>query len=273
MVRLALNVGKEHRVGPADIVGVMINLGKLPKAAVGAIHLLPRQSFVDVNQKHVARVLSKLNGIRFKGYELAIRLAASQQVKTGAMEPPGEDLRNILVAMDLADRPAEEPARVRMLELLDGTPECFERTSFSPGHFTGSALVVNADGSRVLLHHHRKLDKWLQFGGHCDGDEDVLRVACREALEESGIEGLIVASQRPFDLDIHEIPARRDDPAHDHYDVRYMLIAPESATPVMSEESRDLRWFTPEECAALELDESLRRMIAKWQAIVAKRAH
>jgi len=76
MLRLALNVGREHRIGPADIVGVMVNLGKLPKAAVGAIHLFPRQSFVDVSDEFANRVMKKLNGIRFKGYELAIGRAA-----------------------------------------------------------------------------------------------------------------------------------------------------------------------------------------------------
>jgi ATP-dependent RNA helicase DeaD len=76
MLRLALNVGREHRVGPADIVGVMVNLGKLPKAAVGAIHLFPRQSFVDVSDDHANRLMKKLNGIRFKGYELAIGRAS-----------------------------------------------------------------------------------------------------------------------------------------------------------------------------------------------------
>jgi ATP-dependent RNA helicase DeaD len=76
MLRLALNVGREHRVGPADIVGVMVNLGKLPKAAVGAIHLFPRQSFVDIADAHAARVIQKLNGISFKGHPLAIGQAA-----------------------------------------------------------------------------------------------------------------------------------------------------------------------------------------------------
>jgi len=76
MLRLALNVGREHRVGPADIVGVMVNLGKMPKAAVGAIHLFPRESFVDVADDHANRVMKKLNGIRFKGYELAIGRAS-----------------------------------------------------------------------------------------------------------------------------------------------------------------------------------------------------
>jgi len=181
-------------------------------------------------------------------------------------------LRSLLAGLDLSHRVEEIPIRERMLALLDSTPACFQRDSF-PAHFTGSALVVNADGSRALLHHHRKLDRWLQFGGHCDGDEDVLRVAQREALEESGIAGLIVASTRPFDLDIHEIPARDPDPVHFHYDIRYMLIAPEAAAPVRSEESHDLRWCTPSELIDLPLDESLRRMIRKWQSIVARRAH
>ncbi len=183
-----------------------------------------------------------------------------------------QELRAQLAAMDLARRPDEESARARMLALLDGTPDCFLRTSY-PAHFTGSALVVDAAGERALLHHHRKLDRWLQFGGHCDGDEDILRVARREALEESGIGGLVVASSRPFDLDIHQIPAHGAEPVHFHYDVRFMLIAPESAAPVASEESRDLRWFTPGELDALDLDQSLRRMIRKWRAIAARRAH
>lgn len=115
-----------------------------------------------------------------------------------------------------------------MLALLDECPSCFFRSTF-PAHFTGSALVLNADGSRALLHHYRKLDRWLQFSGHCDGEEDVLRVAQCEAQEESGIAELIVASARPFDLDIHEIPAHGAESTHRHYDTRYVLIAPEGA--------------------------------------------
>lgn len=181
-------------------------------------------------------------------------------------------LRAQLASLDLSRRPDEVPARERMLALLDGVPGCFQRSDF-PAHFTGSALVVNFDGARVLLHHHRKLGRWLQFGGHCDGDEDILGVARREALEESGIEGLIVASERPFDLDIHEIPAHGCDPPHFHYDVCFMLIAPESAAPVLSQESREMRWFHPGELSGFALDERLRRMIGKWQSIVARRAH
>src|SRR4051812_26815361 len=182
------------------------------------------------------------------------------------------EFRQVLLALDLTTREDEEPFRRRMVELLDSTPECFTRTSF-PAHFTGSALVVSADGGEALLHHHRKLDKWLQFGGHCDGDEDVLRVARREAGEESGIAGLILASARPFDLDIHEIPAHGNEPAHFHYDVRYVLIAPEEAEGVASSESHQLRWFTPTEMLRLPLDDGLKRLVVKWQALVARRNH
>jgi 8-oxo-dGTP pyrophosphatase MutT (NUDIX family) len=175
-----------------------------------------------------------------------------------------------LLAFDLSQRPEEEPHRRRMIELLESVPDCFHRTSF-PAHFTGSALVVSADGSRALLHHHRKLDRWVQFGGHCDGDEDVVRVAQRESLEESGIEGLILASARPFDLDIHAIPAFAAEPAHFHYDVRYVLIAPENAAPAPSGESHELRWFTPDEMKELPLDQGLQRLLKKWRLLVERR--
>jgi len=157
-----------------------------------------------------------------------------------------------------------------MIELLEGVPGCFHRSAF-PAHFTGSALVVSADGAQALLHHHRKLDRWLQFGGHCDGDEDVLRVARKEALEESGIEGLIVASARPFDLDIHAIPACGAEPAHFHYDIRYIFIAPENAASALSEESQELRWFNPAQMKELPLDAGLQRLRGKWELLIERR--
>ena len=182
------------------------------------------------------------------------------------------EFRAQLLALDLSERADEQPIRARMVELLDGSADCFSRTAF-PAHFTGSALVVNADGCRALLHHHRKLERWLQFGGHCDGDEDVLRVAQRETFEECGIERLIVASSCPFDLDIHEIPARETEPAHWHYDVRYVLIAPEGALHTASAESKELRWFTSNEMERLPLDAGLQRLVRKWRRLQSRRAH
>src|SRR5246127_319601 len=172
------------------------------------------------------------------------------------------EFRNTLLSLDLSARPHEVACRQRMLELLDSCPNCFRRDNF-PAHFTGSAFVVSADGARALLHHHCKLDRWLQFGGHCDGEEDVLSAAQREAFEESGISGLVVASARPFDLDIHEVPALGNEPAHFHYDVRYVLIAPENAKLRASPESKELRWFTGEEMKEWSLEPGLLRLIAR----------
>lgn len=175
-------------------------------------------------------------------------------------------LRELLAGLDLAQSPDEESHRQRMLELLDTSPDCFHRTAF-PAHFTGSALVVSEDGQRVLLHHHRKLDRWMQFGGHCDGEEDVLRVAQREAWEESGIEELRPEFTHPLDIDIHEIPARPAirEPAHFHFDIRYLFVAPENAQFVLSDESVEIRWYSVTEIESLPLGGGLKRLIRKWQ--------
>ena len=178
------------------------------------------------------------------------------------------EFRALLTSLDLSGSPEEAPARQRMLTLADSKPDCFYRTCF-PAHFTGSALVLSADGQRTLLTHHRNLKRWLQFGGHCDGDEDILHVARREALEESGIPGLAPLSESPFDLDIHEIPAnpKRGEPVHFHFDVRFVFVAPPDAHFTVSEESIDLRWFTLEEVLALPLSSGLERLARKWKSL------
>lgn len=135
-----------------------------------------------------------------------------------------------------------------------------------PGHLTGSCLLWNAAGTHILLHHHRKLGLWLQFGGHCDGDGDVRRVAIRETFEESGIQPAYV-TETPIDFDVHSIPARpakgdrAAEPEHLHLDVRYLATAPEGAVETLSEESLALAWLTPEEAIARGLDASLLRMV------------
>lgn len=181
-----------------------------------------------------------------------------------------ESFKETLLAREISEE-LEQTHRKRMVSLLEN-PRCFFRDCF-PGHFTGSALVVSADGGKTLLTHHRILNRWLQFGGHCDGVEDTLATACREAREESGLSGLIVTSQAPFDLDIHAIPEnpKKLEPAHEHYDVRYMLLAPEGATPVVSDESIELRWFTPEEVLELPIDDGFRRLVGKWQKLLKRR--
>ena len=149
------------------------------------------------------------------------------------------------------------------LGFLASAPEVFERTH-GPGHFTGSAWLVSADGERVLLTHHRKLGRWLQLGGHADGDRDLARVARREAEEESGLPELVVEPDI-FDLDRHLIPARGNEPAHWHYDVRYVVRATGSEAFAVSEESLELAWRSIRAIAQdPQADESLRRMAQRW---------
>jgi 8-oxo-dGTP pyrophosphatase MutT (NUDIX family) len=132
------------------------------------------------------------------------------------------------------------------------------------GHFTGSAWVVSADGERALLLHHRKLDRWLQPGGHADGDIDLARVALRESEEETGLRGLRV-DPRIFDLDRHRIPARGDEPEHWHYDVRFVVHAGTDEAFAVSEESHALAWRPVREIAEdPAIDESVRRLARKW---------
>ncbi|RME38704.1 MAG: NUDIX domain-containing protein [Planctomycetota bacterium] len=152
----------------------------------------------------------------------------------------------------------------RILRFVRATPACFER-SCREGHVTGSAWLIHPDGERVLLTHHRKLGGWLQPGGHADGDPDVLAVALREAREESGLSDIRPLSESIFDVDVHAIAARAGEPAHLHYDVRFLLQAGDDRIRI-GEESLDLRWFTPEELDRLEVDDSVRRMRRKWRS-------
>ena len=112
----------------------------------------------------------------------------------------------------------------------------------------------------MLLTHHGKLRRWLQLGGHCDGDADLARVALREATKESGIEGLAI-DPVPIDVDIHTIPAHKGEPEHLHLDTRFLVRAPAGAVARASDESIGLRWFRAEELDSVETDESVRRLV------------
>ncbi|HET8765393.1 MAG TPA: NUDIX hydrolase [Rhodanobacter sp.] len=163
----------------------------------------------------------------------------------------------------LARYPDEGEAVADFEAFLASDPAVFER-GHRVGHFTGSAWLVSADGERVLLTHHRKLDRWLQLGGHADGDSELARVALREAGEESGLTGLTVDA-RIFDLDAHRIPARGNEPEHWHYDVRHVVHATVSEHFVVSDESLALAWRPiPDLVHDADADPSLRRMARKW---------
>lgn len=161
------------------------------------------------------------------------------------------------------ERESQRTLPERFVELLGHGPGAFVRDHL-PGHFTGSALVVTPSFDRILLTLHRKLGKWLQLGGHADGDVQLARVALREAEEESGLARLEVPGEPPriLDLDLHWIPEGKE-PGHSHYDVRYLVVAPIPEPLQLSEESTDLRWFSLTEARALSAERSLLRLFDK----------
>lgn len=141
-----------------------------------------------------------------------------------------------------------------------------------PGHITGSTWIVSPDRTKYLLTRHRIFDRWLQLGGHADGCSLPHLVALREAEEESGLEGFGLYRDPegfvPLDVDIHVIAARPGVPAHEHYDLRYLLAAAAEEPLEISDESHDLKWFSKEELLETVHEESVLRMFRKGDALL-----
>jgi 8-oxo-dGTP pyrophosphatase MutT (NUDIX family) len=173
-----------------------------------------------------------------------------------------QDLLDKLAAYRPRDD-ADAACRDRIETFVRAHPDCFER-SLSVGHITGAVWLLNREGTHVLLTHHRKLGLWLQLGGHADGRSDVLAVALSEAREESGITDIVPISESIFDLDVHPIPAHGRDPAHYHYDIRFLCRVTGDDTYQVSDESIDLAWVSKEDFPTLDTDESVLRMYEKW---------
>lgn len=148
------------------------------------------------------------------------------------------------------------------MEFVRSSPNCFDRDNV-PGHVTAATWLLDPTGTKVLLTHHAKLQKWLQLGGHADGNGNVAEVALIEAREESGIHEITVDSSEIFDIDIHRIPAQPQGVEHLHYDVRFIAFAAKTDT-IVSAESIDLAWVPIGELRKYTTEPSMLRMAAKW---------
>ena len=179
-----------------------------------------------------------------------------------------------MVSLDLtiaAYEPFDEQEalhRRALLDLLRTSPEPYSRTHFVPGHVTGSCFIVDRDG-RLLLHHHRRLNRWLQMGGHLEAGEHPLGAALREGAEESGLSDLKLLFDRIADIDVHLVPEGRGEPEHRHFDVRYIAqTASPQSIACDARESRELMWFDLHRAAAFMKGEESLRVIEKIRRLL-----
>jgi 8-oxo-dGTP pyrophosphatase MutT (NUDIX family) len=145
------------------------------------------------------------------------------------------------------------------LLLLDCAPDPFSRAHFTPGHITCTGLVLAPDGERLLLVHHRRLDRWLLPGGHVEsGDAEIWDAARREVIEETGAELLPDTAPRLVSMDVHGIPSNGREPYHLHHDLLFAFRAAGDDI-VCSPESREVAWCTPAEFDRYSLPGNIRR--------------
>jgi 8-oxo-dGTP pyrophosphatase MutT (NUDIX family) len=150
-----------------------------------------------------------------------------------------------------------------MQALIAAAGDVFARDHFAPGHFTASGFVLSPDGHALLLIHHRKLNRWLQPGGHVErADTDIVTAARRELGEEVGLAQLPLEREGIFDLDVHAIPPLGRDPAHEHFDVRFLFRAPSFELQAGSD-ARAARWVPLALIDEVESDRSVMRAVQK----------
>lgn len=173
-----------------------------------------------------------------------------------------QHLRSLLGEFSASD--AEEAAHLRhMRALCESASDPCARDHFVPGHFTASAFIVSPERDALLLIFHGKLARWLQPGGHVDADDvDLLASARREAEEEVGLSELELLQPAPFDVDVHDIPPLRGEPAHQHFDVRFLFRAPTRAVRAASD-AKAARWVPLSEVSLEISDRSVMRAVEK----------
>jgi len=176
--------------------------------------------------------------------------------------------RNILLTLlhnYTPKAPEEIGYKKTIIDFITQYDQCFERT-LEIGHITASSWLLNKSGTHALLMHHAKLNMWVQLGGHCDGDPDVLAVAIKEAQEESGIMGIKPINTTIFDIDVHLIPANSREKEHYHYDIRFLLQVTSDEPVIQNSESKALSWFNKNVLELPTNELSVVRMFKKWVA-------
>lgn len=164
-----------------------------------------------------------------------------------------------------ASNDAEAEHLQRTIDFVSQNEHCCDR-HLASGHITASSWIIDDQYQHALLTHHRKLNRWLQLGGHVEDDQHILAAALREAREESGLNDIHTVTEAIFDVDVHLIPARKQEAAHYHYDIRFLFQAHRDDRLTISDESLDLRWFSIAELQALAADDSIDRMVEKMMA-------
>lgn len=163
----------------------------------------------------------------------------------------------------------EEAAMVAKTRRFVQTHEnCFDR-KLAVGHVSGSAWVLNPQRTHVFMLHHRKLNLWLQPGGHADGNHDIVEVALNETVEESGAEPSQVRmlSDDIFDVDVHTIPAKGVEPRHEHFDIRFLLELDDRKPLAGNDESHAVAWVSLDQVHRFNNFRSLYRMVQKTRTL------
>lgn len=161
--------------------------------------------------------------------------------------------------------------RKQIIEFLEQNDDFALRSNLT-GQLTGSAWVVNKERTKVLLIHHKKLNKWLQIGGHIEAtDKTIEETILREIKEESGLKGLKLLSSSIYDIDIHTIPQKKEIAEHLHFDIRLIVEADENEILLpQDEEILDIKWYSVNEVqnlaeATISINQSMKRMINKMK--------
>lgn len=162
----------------------------------------------------------------------------------------------------------EKQYKNKMLQLYESKGEkAFSRNNLE-AHFTASAWIINSITQEILLLHHKKLNKWLQPGGHADGEKDLEKVARKEVYEETGLKNLQLISKKVYDIDIHLIPENKGIPEHYHYDVRFAYFCERKEETKINSESNDFQWIKIKQVASLTQEPSILRMVEKSKTIL-----